>query len=110
MRECGENKLTEITFLVLLAFFKPCHGYGVMQFLDKNTEGRIRPGAGTLYGVINTLIKKKWIELYEQDERKKVYLITDKGKEIVEEETERIKQNYLLAKDIIGGGIKNGEI
>lgn len=58
MREYGDETLTEITYLVLLAFYKPNHGYGVMQFLDKYTSGKVKPGAGTLYGIINTLKKK----------------------------------------------------
>ena len=45
MRECGNEILTEISYLVLLAFCSPNHGYGVMQFLEEHTEGRVKPGA-----------------------------------------------------------------
>lgn len=54
--QCGDETLTEITYLVLLAFYRPNHGYGVMQFLEEHTKGRVKPGAGTLYGAINSLV------------------------------------------------------
>ena len=104
MRECGNETLTEISYLVLLAFYRPNHGYGVMQFLEECTHGRVRPGAGTLYGAVNSLIKKGWIALYDRDERKKTYLITDKGKEILEKEVGRLKQNLILGQQIMKGG------
>lgn len=72
MREYGNEALTETTFLVLLAFVKPNHGYGVMQFLDEHTNGRVKPGAGTLYGIVNTLYKKGDIEICSEDNRKKL--------------------------------------
>lgn len=51
MRECGNEILTEISYLVLLAFCSPNHGYGVMQFLEEHTEGRVKPGGrNTLRG------------------------------------------------------------
>lgn len=104
MRECGNETLTEITYLVLLSFHEPNYGYGIMQFLDQYTNGRVKPGAGTLYGVINTLYKKGWIELYAQDDRKKTYLITEQGKIILEKEIARLENNFLLGRSIMGGG------
>jgi len=54
-----------------------------MQFIEKETNGRVVLGAGTLYGAINALIKKKWITPIgnEADSRKKEYVITDTGKQ-----------------------------
>lgn len=104
MREYGTETLTEITFLVLLSFMKPNHGYGVLQFLDEHTNGRIRPGAGTLYGVINTLCKRGDIELYAEDHRKKTYFITEKGKVLLEKEIARLECNVTLARKIMEGG------
>lgn len=104
MRECGDETLTEITYLVLLAFYRPNHGYGVMQFLEEHTKGRVKPGAGTLYGAINSLVKKEWIKPYAQEDRKKIYLITDLGKIILEKEVMRLRQNYTLGNQTIYGG------
>ena len=97
--------LTETTFLVLLAFYKPNHGYGIMQFIEKETNGRVVLGAGTLYGAINTLLKKKWIMPVgnENIKNKKEYIITDIGRKAVEEERKRIGEIWRLATKIIGG-------
>lgn len=50
--------LTETTFLILLAFTTPNHGYAVMNEIEERTCGRVKLGLGTLYGAINTLEKK----------------------------------------------------
>ncbi len=95
--------LTETTFLVLLAVYQPNHGYGIMQFIEKKTNGRVVLGAGTLYGAINTLVKKNWIIPIdnETDSKKKQYAITDIGKEKVKEELKRLGEVMDLAYTII---------
>ena len=77
--------LTEVTFYILLSLYTPKHGYAVMQFVEEKTGGRLSLGAGTLYGALNSLQDKKWIEPYGDSEgRKKEYHITAQGKEIAE--------------------------
>ena len=97
--------LTETTFLVLLALYKPNHGYGIMQFIERETNGRVTLGAGTLYGAINTLLKKKWIAPLGSEEsgNKKEYIITDLGRKTAEEELKRMGELWRLASTIIGG-------
>lgn len=97
--------LTETTFLVLLALYEPNHGYGIMQFIETKTNGRVSLGAGTLYGAINSLVKKEWIKPFgnEVDSKKKEYVITDIGKAKAEEELKRINELRDLASEIIGG-------
>lgn len=100
--------LTETTFLVLLSVYKPNHGYSIMQFIEKETNGRVVLGAGTLYGAINALVKKKWIAPIgdEADSKKKDYVITDIGKQKAEEELKRMGKVYQLASTIIRGEIR----
>ncbi len=97
--------MTETTFFVLLAVYRPNHGYGIMQFIEKETNGRVVLGAGTLYGAINTLVKKEWIAPFndESDNKKKEYLITHIGKQKAEEELQRIEQVLHLASTVIKG-------
>jgi len=100
--------LTETTFFILLSLYKPNHGYGIMQFIENETDGRLSLGAGTLYGALNTLLKKGWIKLCsEDDKRKKEYLITEEGKKISEIELIRLKQIYSIANKIIGGNLND---
>lgn len=95
--------LTETTFLVLLATYRPNHGYGIMQFIERETDGRVILGAGTLYGAINTLVEKKWIapHVNETDNRRKEYIITDAGKQIAEREQKRLRAILKLAEFVV---------
>ncbi len=105
-KEIKEGPLTETAFLILLAMYKPNHGYGVMQFVEEKTKGRVVFGPGTLYGAINNLAKKKWIEPcpVNPKERKKDYVITELGRVQVEEEMKRLKEIYDIAIEIVEGG------
>lgn len=95
--------LTETTLLVLLAMYKPNHGYGIMQFIEKETGGRVILGAGTLYGAIKTLVKKKWITPFglENDNKKNEYVITDAGKQKAVLELKRMGEVLKLASTIV---------
>lgn len=98
--------LTEVTFYILLSLFTPKHGYAVMQFIEEKTKGRLSLGAGTLYGALTSLEEKGWISRYgEADGRKKEYLITSLGKEVVEKELCRLHEITQIATKIIGGGV-----
>lgn len=99
--------LTEVTFYILLSLCSPKHGYGIMQFIEEKTNGRLLLGAGTLYGALNTLQEKGWIAHYgEAGGRKREYLITAQGKEIARKELARLKQLTDVAKQIMGGDSK----
>ncbi|GIM32801.1 MULTISPECIES: PadR family transcriptional regulator [Paraclostridium] len=93
--------LTEVTLYILLALYNPNHGYGIMQFVEEKTNGRLILGAGTLYGAINTLVDKKWIQLVSEEKKKKNYLITELGKEIVSKELKRLNDVLELANQVV---------
>ena len=93
--------LTEAIYYILLAVRKPNHGYGITQEVEQLTNGRVILGAGTLYGAIQTLVKKGWITIYSEDfdsRKKKEYIITATGKEIFAEETKRLAELLENAK------------
>ena len=96
--------LTEVTFYILLSLYTPKHGYAVMQFIEEKTYGRLSLGAGTLYGALNSLQDKKWIEPYGDSEgRKKEYHITAQGKEIAEKELARLNELVSIAYEKSSG-------
>jgi len=98
--------LTEVTFYILLSLYTPKHGYAVMQFIEEKTGGRLSLGAGTLYGALNSLQEKGWIELCRDSAgRKKEYLITTQGKEIAKKELVRLNELVNIANRIIGGTV-----
>lgn len=97
--------LTEVSFFVLLALYTPRHGYGIMKFIEEQTGGRLSLGAGTLYGALNTMEEKGWIEPVGEDSgRKKEYGITALGRAVAEKELERLEKLICTARNIMEGG------
>lgn len=88
------SPLTEGVYYILLALYEPRHGYGIIQLTEQLTIGRVKLGAGTIYGAIKTLLEKGWIKPLDDDGRKKEYIITSEGKEMIEYEIFRLKELY----------------
>ncbi|NVM35539.1 MAG: helix-turn-helix transcriptional regulator [Candidatus Lokiarchaeota archaeon] len=59
----------------------PSHGYKIGNEIEKRTLGMWNPSASTLYWILNNLREKGFIALLEEDKNKKVYEISDTGKE-----------------------------
>lgn len=97
--------LTEAVYYILLSLFKPMHGYGIMQNTMELSNNRVKLAPGTLYGALNTLLENGWITAIssEDNSRKKDYVITDIGTEIVKNELERLKELTKNGDIIIGG-------
>ena len=97
--------LTEAVYYILLALRKPNHGYGITQEVEELTGGRVALGAGTLYGAIQTLQKKGWIDIHSVDtesRKKKEYIITEAGREVFEAERKRLQELLDNAKFMEG--------
>jgi DNA-binding PadR family transcriptional regulator len=86
--------LTEGVYYILLALYEPRHGYGIIQLTEQLTNGRVKLGPGTIYGAIKTLLEKGWIKPVDDDGRKKEYIITSDGKEIIDYEIVRLRELY----------------
>jgi len=100
-----QSALTEVVYFILLSMLKPRHGYAVMQYIGKLTKGRVILGAGTLYGAINTLSEKQWIRAIgeDKDSRKKEYVITDLGRDVLNVEMTRLEDLLVIGKDELEG-------
>ena len=108
MPESSERgALTEAVFYILLSLYSAMHGYGIMQNVKDLSNGRVELGPGTLYGALNTLLQKDWIKAIknEEDSRKKEYVITDQGKEMVQTEIERLEELIRNGRKITGGNL-----
>jgi DNA-binding PadR family transcriptional regulator len=103
--QAENGALTETVFYILLSMYQSMHGYGVMQNAEKLSNGRVILGAGTLYGAINTLLKKGWIIAVESAEnsRKKEYIITESGKKAVATELQRLEELLRNGRTITEG-------
>jgi DNA-binding PadR family transcriptional regulator len=86
--------LTEGVYYILLALYEPRHGYGIMQQVEEWSNGRVKLGAGTTYGALKNLQEKQFIETLAGEGRKKEYVITQLGKEVVEAEVQRLHELY----------------
>ena len=97
--------LTEAVYYILLSLSEPLHGYGIMQNAEELSKGRVRLAAGTLYGAINSLLEKGWISALpgEKNSRKKEYMITDTGREVVTAEIRRLEELLQNGKEITKG-------
>lgn len=82
--------LTESMYYVLLALLNPQHGYGIMQLVDNVTGGKVKVGAGTLYNLLARFEEEKMIEQIKEEDRKKIYQITEKGLTILNQELQRL--------------------
>ena len=85
---------TESTYYILLSLYQPRHGYGIMQETKALSGGRVRLAAGTLYGALNSLCEKGWIQLLpvESGSRKKEYQLTKTGLEVLKRELARLEE------------------
>jgi len=85
--------MTETSCYILLAIATtPKHGYGIVQHVKSMTENRITLGNGTMYGTLGKMEKDGLIQMILDDEKKKVYEITELGKEILFNEKQRISE------------------
>ncbi len=97
--------LTEAVYYIMLSLYQPLHGYGIMQKVAALSNGRLHLAAGTLYGAINALLGKGWIKALpeETNSRKKEYIITEQGKEILSQELSRLRELVSNGEQTIEG-------
>jgi DNA-binding PadR family transcriptional regulator len=93
--------LTESTYYILLALVEPLHGYGVMQKTETLSNGTVSIGPGTLYGAFTTLEKEKLIMLVKEEERRKSYILTEKGKKVLAGQIHRLEIMTRCGKTIL---------
>lgn len=93
-RQTNSGALTESVFYILLRLHNPAHGYALMKDIAEMTNNRVNLGAGTLYGALDTLQKKKWIRQLDNEpqDRKIEYIITETGKQFFELELIRLEE------------------
>ncbi|MBQ6951346.1 MAG: helix-turn-helix transcriptional regulator [Clostridia bacterium] len=89
--------MSESYYYILLCLSKgDNHGYGIMQMTEKLSDGEVKIGSGTMYGATGNMMKKGWIEeIFSREsglERRRLYTLTDTGKDALENEIGRLKR------------------
>lgn len=91
--------MTETAFYILLCLKKPNHGYGIIQTVEVRTEGAIRLTPGTMYGSLSKMEKDGLIKFVREEEKRKIYQITELGSEVLQIELKHIERLYRIAKE-----------
>ena len=91
--------MTETAFYILLCLKEPNHGYGIVQKVEKMTEGVIRLAPGPMYGSLSKMEKDGVIRFLREEEKRKIYQITPLGAELLEIEKKRIARLYRISRE-----------
>lgn len=78
--------LTEPMFYILLCLRQECCGTDIMARAAELTHGRVNIGPGTLYNLLDSFQQAGMIRETSVAGRKRSYLITPKGREILDAE------------------------
>ena len=98
--------LTPAMFYVLLALAgDDLHGYAILKDVEMRTDGEVKLSTGTLYGIIKRLLNDGLIierrerpSAANDDERRRYYRLTSKGREVASAEAERLEKVVALAR------------
>ncbi len=98
--------LTAAMFHVLLALAgDDLHGYAILKEVELRTGGKVRLSTGTLYGIIKRLLADGMIverrsrpAEADDDERRRYYRLTEKGREVAAAEAERMDEVLSVAR------------
>ena len=96
--------LTESTYYIMLTLVEPLHGYAVMQKVEEISKGTVKVGPGTLYGAFTSLEKEGLIVKVKEENRRKSYVLTPKGKKVLMSQIERLEimtQKGLSVTDLL---------
>ncbi len=86
--------MTETGFYILFCLREEMHGYSIGQRVKDMTDGAVTISAGTMYGTLSKMEKDGLIRFTREEEKRKLYRITELGEEILSLEIERIKRLY----------------
>ncbi len=75
---------------------KPCSGYDLLKKVEEIIDEK--PSSGSLYPLLNDLLRNNYIEILEESNRKKIYKITKDGEVLLEKLTKE-KENYIKAQE-----------
>lgn len=82
--------LTEQMFYILLCLREECCGTDIMGKVTEITNGRVSVGPGTLYNLLDQFASAGIISETRVDGRKRSYMLTDKGFELLDKEYKRM--------------------
>lgn len=82
--------LTEQMYYILLCLCEECCGIDMMDRIPALTGGRVRVGSGTLYHLLDQFLAAGLIRETKAEGRRRSYLLTPEGRELLDQEYRRI--------------------
>lgn len=95
--------MTETAYCILLSLKEARHGYGIMQFVEETTKGRIKIGPGTMYGTLSKLENEQLIVQEREEDRKKIYKLSEKGLMVLALEVKRLMELVEIGQRALEG-------
>ena len=83
--------LTEPMYYILLALTEECCGVDIMEKVKVISRGRVLVGPGTLYAMLAKFEENGVIQMTTSEGRRKSYIITEIGREMLQKEYDRLK-------------------
>ena len=83
--------LTEQMFYTLLCLKEECYGMDILDRIPNMTNGRVKIGSGTLYTLLEQFLEAEMIRETKVEGRRRSYILTDKGREMLKSEYERLQ-------------------
>ena len=82
--------LTEQMFYTLLCLKNECYGMDILDKVPSMTNQRVSIGSGTLYTLLEQFLESGMIRETKVEGRRRSYILTEKGKEMLDREYRRI--------------------
>ena len=82
--------LTEQMFYTLLCLKNECYGMDILDKVPSMTNQRVNIGSGTLYTLLEQFLEAEMIRETKVEGRRRSYILTEKGKDMLEKEYQRI--------------------
>jgi len=86
--------MSETAFYILFCLREEMHGYSITQKVKTMTDGEVVITPGTMYGSLSKMEKDGLIRFVREEDKRKLYFITETGEEILRKEIARIKRLY----------------
>ena len=96
------GELTDSAFYILSSVIEAKHGYLIMKTIEEDSNNEYKIGPASLYTTLKKLLAADLVQLHEDNnDNKKVYEITDKGREMLIKEIVRKKNMVRFAEKFL---------
>ena len=94
--------LTEQMYYILLCLSSECYGMDIMDKVPQMTDGRVKVGSGTLYNLLEQFLDAEMIRETKAEGRRRCYILTGKGRELLDNEHKRLNSLLLDYQRLMG--------